>query len=322
MTIAHRVFAALAGALALAGAAPSPGQEYPAKPVRIIVPLAPGGLGDLLTRVVATKSAGANKQAVIVENRTGGGGIIGADAAAKAPPDGYTLYTGLHNTQTILPHLTKLPYDPVKDFVPVILMATVPNVLVVHPSLPARSVKELVALAKKGGLTYASQGVGSSGHIAAELFKLTAKVDIVHVPYKGAAPALQDLMGGHVMMMFDITAFALPNMRTGRVRALAVTTPERLDVAPELPTMAEAGMPEVQGGAWFALFAPAGTPRAVVDWWNREARRALSEPDARARFVSQGVPLPLGTPEALAAFVTTDSQRWGRVIRAAGIKLE
>jgi tripartite-type tricarboxylate transporter receptor subunit TctC len=301
------------------------GQEYPAKPVRIIVPLAPGGLGDQLSRVIAQKLAPATKQPVIVENRTGGGGIIGAEAAAKAAPDGYTLFTGLHNTQAILPHLhAKLPYDPLKDFAPVILMATVPNVLVVHPSLPVKSVKELVALAraKRGHLTYASQGVGSSGHIAAELFKLTAKVDIVHVPYKGAAPALQDLVGGHIMMMFDITVFALPNMRAGKVRALAVATAERLAVAPELPTMAEAGLPAVQGGAWFALFAPAGTARPVIDWWNREARRALSEGDARERFVTQGATLPLGTPEDLAAFVTADSQRWGRVIRSAGIKLE
>jgi tripartite-type tricarboxylate transporter receptor subunit TctC len=315
--------ASLAGLIGLAASAH--GQDYPAKPVRIIVPLAPGGLGDQLSRAVAQKLGPVTKQPVIVDNRTGGGGIIGAEAAAKAAPDGYTLFTGLHNTQAILPHLhARLPYDPVKDFAPVILMATVPNVLVVHPSLPVKSVKELVALARarRGALTYASQGVGSSGHIAAELFKLTAKVDIVHVPYKGAAPALQDLMGGHVMMMFDITVFALPNMRAGKVRALAVATAERLAVAPELPTMAEAGMPEVQGGAWFALFAPAGTPRTAIDWWNREARRALSESDARERFVSQGATLPLGTPENLAAFVAADAQRWGRVIRSAGIKLE
>jgi tripartite-type tricarboxylate transporter receptor subunit TctC len=313
----------LAGVLGLAVSAH--GQDYPARPVRIIVPLAPGGLGDQLTRVLSAKLGPATKQPVIVENRTGGGGIIGAEAAAKAAPDGYTLYTGLHNTQSILPHLyAKLPYDPVKDFSPVVLMGTAPNVLVVHPTLPVQSVEELVALARarKGDLTYASQGVGSSGHIAAELFKLTAKVDIVHVPYKGAAPALQDLMGGHVMMMFDIAPFALPNMRAGKVRALAVATPERLPVAPQLPTMAEAGMPEVQGGAWFALFAPAGTPRSAIDWWNREARRVFSDPETRERFESQGAVLPGGTPEALAAFVAADSQRWGRVIRAAGIKID
>jgi tripartite-type tricarboxylate transporter receptor subunit TctC len=300
------------------------GQEYPAKPVRIIVPLPAGGLADQLSRVVAQKVTVASKQTVIVDNRPGAGGVIGAEAAAKSAPDGYTLLAGLHNTHTILPHLSRLPYDPVKDFSPVIMMGTAPNVLVVHPTVPAKSVKELVALARarKGDLTYASQGFGSSGHIAGELFKITAKVDIVHVPYKGAAPAIQDLVGGHVMMMFDIAPFALPNMRTGKVRALAVATPERLAVAPALPTMGEAGMPEVQGGAWFALFAPARTPRAIVDWWNREAGRALSEPDARERFVSQGAVLPGGTPEALGAFIAADSQRWGRVIRAAGIRLE
>ena len=325
MTIFRSGAALVAGVIWLTAMVPAHAQEYPARPVRIIVPLAPGVLGDQLSRVIAQKLAPTVKQPVIVENRTGEGGIIGAEAAARAAPDGYTLFTGLHNTQAILPHLyAKLPYDPVKDFNPIILMATVPNVLVVHPSVPAKSVKELVALARarRGDLTYASQGVGSSGHIAAELFKLTAKVDIVHVPYKGAAPAVQDLIGGHVMMMFDITLFALPNMRAGKVRALAVATAERLPVAPELPTMAEAGMPEVQGGAWFALFAPAGTPRPVIDWWNREARRVFSEPDTRERFVSQGAVLPLGTPEALAAFVAADSQRWGRVIRTAGIKLE
>jgi len=314
----------LAGVLGLGVVMTAHGQDYPAKPVRIIVPLAPGGLGDQLTRVVAQKLAPVTKQPVIVENRTGGGGIIGADAAAKAAPDGYTLFTGLHNTHAILPHLQKLPYDPVKDFQPIILMSTVPNVLVVHPSLPAKSVKELVALARarRGDLTYASQGVGSSGHIAAELFKMTAKVDIVHVPYKGAAPAVQDLIGGHVMMMFDITVFALPNMRSGKVRALAVATRERIAVAPELPTMAEAGLPEVEGGAWFALFAPARTPRSVIDWWNRETSRVFADPESRDRFVSQGAALPLGTPEALGAFIAADTQRWGRVIRAAGIKIE
>jgi tripartite-type tricarboxylate transporter receptor subunit TctC len=314
----------LAGALGLAAIAPAHAQDYPAKPVRIIVPLPAGGLADQLTRVVAQKVTGNARQTVIVDNRPGAGGVIGADAAAKSAPDGYTLLAGLHNTHSILLHLQKLPYDPVRDFQPVVMMGTAPNVLVVHPTVPAKSVKELVALARarKGDLTYASQGFGSSGHIAGELFKITAKVDIVHVPYKGAAPAIQDLVGGHVMMMFDIAPFALPNMRIGKVRALAVATAERLSVAPELPTMGEAGMPEVQGGAWFALFAPAKTPRSVVDWWNREARRALAEPDARERFVSQGAVLPGGTPEDLTAFIAADTQRWGRVIRTAGIKLE
>ena len=304
---------------------PAHAQDYPAKPVRIIVPLAPGGMADQLSRVVAQKVTVTAKQPVIVDNRQGGGGIIGAEAAAKSAPDGYTLFAGFHATQAILPHLyAKLPYDPVKDFEPVILMSTVPNVLVVHPGVPVKSVKELIALAraKRGNVTYASQGVGSSGHIAGELFRLTAKADIVHVPYKGAAPAIQDLLGGHVMMMFDIAPFALPNMRAGKVRGLAVATRERLAVVPELPTMAEAGQPEVEGGAWFALFAPARTPRAAIDWWNRETRTVFSDPEARDRFVSQGATLPLGTPEALGAHVAAESKRWGRVIRAAGIKLD
>ena len=322
----HRCVVLLAAASALwhMAVVPTQAQEYPSKPVRIIVPTAPGGMADLLSRAVAQKMPAATKQPVIVENRTGGGGIIGAEAAAKSPPDGYTLFTGFHATHAILQHLTKLPYDPARDFSPIILMASVPNVLVVHPSVPAKSVNELIALARsrRGELTYASQGVGSSGHIAGELFKLTTKADIVHVPYKGAAPALQDLIGGHVIMMFDIMPFALPNMRSGKVRALAVATAARVAVAPNLPTMAEAGLPGIEGGAWFALFAPTGTPQPVIEWWNREARRALSEPDARERFVSQGTLLPLGTPEALGAHVAAESQRWGRVIRAAGIKLE
>jgi len=321
MSSAMLLVGPVAGALWLDAVAPARSQEYPAKPVRIIVPLAPGGLADQLARVVAQKTTAT----VIVDNRTGAGGMIGAEIAAKTAPDGYTLFTGFHATQAILPHLyAKLPYDPVKDFDPVILMATVPNVLVVHPALPVKSVKELVALARarRGDLTYASQGVGSSGHIAGELFRMTTQTDIVHVPYKGAAPAIQDLIGGHVMMMFDITTFALPNVRAGKVRALAVATSERLAVIPDLPTMAEAGLRGVEGGAWFALFTPARTPRTVIDWWNRETRRVFTDPEARERFVSQGATLPLGTPEALGEFVAADTQRWGRVIRSAGIKLE
>jgi len=300
-------------------------QDYPAKPVRIIVPLAPGGVADQLSRVVALKLTRTGKQPVIVDNRPGGGGIIGAEIAAKTPPDGYTLFTGFHATQSVLPHLyAKLPYDPVKDFDAIILMAIVPNVLIVHPSLPVKSVKELIALARarRGSVTFASQGIGSTGHIAGELFRMTTKTDIVHIPYKGAGPATTDLIGGHVMMMFDIAVLALPNARAGKVRALAVLTTERLPVAPDLPTMAEAGVTGVEGGPWFALFAPAKTPRAVVDWWNRETRRVFSDPEARERFVSQGATLPLGTPEDLGAFVASETERWGRVIRTAGIKLE
>ena len=315
----------LAAAITLAAAGPGFTQEYPARTVRIIVPTAAGGMTDLLPRALAQKLQASTKQAWIVENRAGAGGIIGAEAVAKSAPDGYTLMMGFHGTQSILPALgMKLPYDPAKDFVPIIHVASVPNVLVVHPSVPAQTVQELVALAraKPGYLSFASQGTGSSGHMAGELFKMTAGIDIVHVPYRGAAPAMQDLIGGQVSMMFDIVPLAMANVRAGKVRALAVATAERVAAVPELPSMAEAGLPGVEGGAWFALFAPTGTPRPIIDWLNREANRVFAEREVRERFAAQGASFPLGTPEALGAFVAAETQRWTRVVRTAGIRVD
>lgn len=297
---------------------------YPSQPIKFIVPTAPGGIADLVARVLAQKLSEAGK-ATVVENRTGGAGVVAAEYVAKAPPDGYTIYVGFHGTHAILPHLMpKLPYDPVRDFAPIILVVASANVLVVHPSLPVTSVKELIAYAKAnpGRLTYASQGVGSSGHIAAEQFKQVAGVDIVHVPYRGAAPAVADLVAGHVSMMFDIVPLAMAQMAEGKVRALAVAAEKRVEVLPDVPTMAEAGVPEVQGGPWFGLLAPAGTPRAAIDWLNAEARKAFSAPDVRERFVKQGMHLPLGSPEDFAAHIAAETQRWGGVIRRAGIRLE
>ena len=312
-----------AAAFCLAAASSVPAQDYPAKPVRIIVPTAAGGLTDLLPRTLGQKLQATTKQAWIVENRAGAGGAIGAEAAAKSPADGYTLMMGFHGTQSILPALgVKLGYDPARDFAPIILVATVPNVLVVNPAVPAKSVQELIALAKAkpGTVSFASQGNGSSGHMAGELFKLTAGIDIIHIPYRGAAPAMQDLMGGQVSMMFDILPFAIANVRAGKLRALAIATTERVAAAPELPTLAEAGLSGVEGGAWFALFAPAGTPRPIVDWINREANKVFSDPEVREKFVSQGASFPLGTPEALGAFAAAETQRWTRVVRTAGIR--
>src|SRR4029450_6689036 len=215
------------------------GQDYPAKPVRIIVPLAAGGMSDIFARTAAQRLTAVGRQPFIVENRVGAGGNIGAEFASKAPPDGYTLYMGFHGSNAINPILygPRLGFDPFKDFIPVILVARVPNVLVVHPSLPVKSVQELVALAraKPKALTYASQGIGSTGHMAGELFKIAAKLDIVHVPYKGAAPAIQDLIGGHVTLMFDIVSLALPHIRSGKMKALAVVGTQRVSVLPELP---------------------------------------------------------------------------------------
>jgi tripartite-type tricarboxylate transporter receptor subunit TctC len=316
----------LAALLAVvAAAAPGAAEDYPAKPVRVIVPTAPGGMADILARSFGQKFGEKIKQPVIVENRAGAGGAIAADHVAKSPADGYTLYLGFHATNSILPTLDpRLPYNAAKDFAPIIHIANLPNVLVVNSKVEAKSVKELVELArsKPGTLSFASQGIGSSGHVAGEQFRLLTKTDIVHVPYKGAAPALQDLIAGRVPMMFDIVPFALQHIQDGSVRGLAVAASERVAVLPDIPTMAEAGYPGVQGGAWFALFAPAGTPPAIVDLLNKAGREAFSAPDVRQRLEPRGVVLVLGTPAELGAHVAADTERWAKVIREAGIKLE
>jgi tripartite-type tricarboxylate transporter receptor subunit TctC len=319
--------AALAALLVMA-AAPAAvfAQDYPAKQVRIIVSLAPGGMSDIFARAAAQRLTEASKQPFIVENRTGAGGNIGAEFAARAPADGYTLYMGFHGTNAINPVLygAKLGFDPFKDFIPVILVARVPNVLVVHPTLPVKSVKELVALGRANpkSLTYASQGIGSSGHMAGELFKITAKLDIVHVPYKGAAPAIADLIGGHVTIMFDIVSLALPHIRSGKMKALAVVGRERVPVLPELPTMAEVGLPAIEGGPWFGLFARTGTPRSIIEWLNREVAAAFKVPDVRDRYTAQGVVFDLGSPESFGAHVTAEHERWKNVIQKAGIRID
>jgi tripartite-type tricarboxylate transporter receptor subunit TctC len=322
MWIARCVAALLA---LVAAATPGSAQDYPAKPVRVIVPTAPGGMADILARHFGQKFGEKIKQPVIVENKTGAGGVIAADYVAKSPADGYTIYVGFHATNAILPTLDpKLPYNPARDFAPIIHIANLPNVLVVNSKVEVKSVKELVELArsKPGALSYASQGIGSSGHIAGEQFRLLTKTDIVHVPYKGAAPALQDLIAGRVPMMFDIVPFALQHIRDGSVRGLAVAAPQRVPVLPDIPTMAEAGYPGVQGGAWFALFAPAGTPPAVIDLLNKAARDAFNAADVREKLEPRGVVLVLGSPAELGAWVAADTERWAKVIREAGIKLE
>jgi tripartite-type tricarboxylate transporter receptor subunit TctC len=298
--------------------------DYPSKPIKFIVPTAPAGIGDILPRIFAAKLAeGGNTTTIVVENRAGGAGVIGTDAVAKAAPDGYTMLMGNHAVLAMLPHLTKIPYDPFKSFAPVALLVTVPNILVVHPSVPANSLQELIAYAKAnpGKLTYASQGVGASGHIAAELLKLHAGIDIVHVPYKGAAPAAQDLLAGHVSMMFDVVSLALPSIKGGRVRALGVAAAQRTPVLPDVPTLAEQGMP-AEVGAWFGMLAPAGTPPAAIAWVNREANKVFAAPDASARFLQQGAAMPLGTPDAFAKFIVAESNRYGDIIKRAGIRID
>jgi tripartite-type tricarboxylate transporter receptor subunit TctC len=318
-----RLAAALLVSVLACASPPAGAQPYPSQPIKIIVPTAPGGVADIVARAFAQKLQESGKTAV-VENRTGAAGTIAADSVAKSPPDGYTVYVGFHGTQSILPHLMKLPYDAAKDFSPVILVARSPNILVVHPSVPAQSMKQLIDYAKAnpGKLTYASQGNGSSGHIVGEQFKQVTGTDIAHVPYRGAAPAVQDLVAGHVTMMFDILTLAVPQVKADKVRAIAVAAPQRVAALPDVPTMAEAGLPQLEGGPWFGLLVPAGTPRAVVDWLNGEARKAFESAEVRERLAAQNLTLPLGTPEDFAAHIAAETKRWGDVIRAANIKME
>ncbi len=318
---ARRILTGLLLAAAFATAAGA--QEYPSRPIRVLVPAAPGGIGDILPRIFAAKLAESGNHTLIVENRTGGAGVIATNDVAKAAPDGYLLLMGNQGSLAIRPLLAKVPYDPVKDLAPVVLMVTVPNILIVHPSVPAKNLRELIALAKAnpGKLSYASQGVGASGHIAGELFKIAAGVDITHVPYRGAAPAAQDLAAGHVSMMFDVVSLALGPIKAGTVRAIGVAAKERVAVLPDVPTLGEQGFPD-EIGAWFGLLAPAGTPAPVVAWLNREANRAFAQPDAREKFVAQGATMPLGTPELFRNHIAAQTARFGEVVRRAGIKAE
>jgi tripartite-type tricarboxylate transporter receptor subunit TctC len=319
-----RVVTAIAATL-LAASLVARADDYPSRPIKFVVPAAPAGIGDILPRLFGQKLAeSGNPATIVVENRPGAAGVIAMEAVANAQPDGYTMIMGNHAGLAMLPHLAKsLPYDPFKSYAPIILLVTVPNILVVHPSIPAHTLKEFIAYAKAnpGKLSYASQGAGASGHIAGELLKLNAGLDIVHVPYKGAAPAAQDLAAGHVSMMFDVVSLALPSIKAGRVRALGVAAKERVAVLPDVPTMAEQGMP-IEVGAWFGVLGPAGTPPQAINWINREANKIFSVEDTRNRFVQQGAAMPLGTPEAFARHIKAESDRYGEVIRKAGIKLE
>jgi tripartite-type tricarboxylate transporter receptor subunit TctC len=320
------VCALLALSLLLSGASIKAlsAESYPTKPIKIIVPLAPGGVADIVARAFAAKLSESGRTAV-VENRPGGGGMVGAEAAAKSPTDGYTLFMGFHATQSILPHLMpKLPYDAGKNFAPIISLATAPNVLIVHPSIPAKSTSELIAYAKAnpGKLNVGTPGVGSSDHLVAEQFSQLHGLDITHVHYRGAAPAMQDLVAGHVQLMFGILPLAGAQITAGKVRALAVLSARREPAIPEVPTMAEAGTPGIEGGPWFGLMAPSGTPRAVIAWLNAEARKAFTSADLKARFEAQGLTLPLGSPEDFAKHIAAETVRWGKVIRKGNVAMK
>ena len=300
-------------------------QSYPSKPIRFVVPYPPGGPLDTVARLLGQKVSESVKQPVIVDNKPGAGGNIGADAVAKSPADGYTILMGAVATHAINPTLyASIPYDPVKDFQPVTQLASTPNVLIVNNSVPASNVREFIAYAKAnpGKLNFGSGSTGSAGHLAGELFKTMAGVDMTHVPYKGAAPAMQDLIGGQVQVMFDNFASANTQMKAGKVKALAVTTAKRSTLAPELPTIGESGLPGFDINTWFGIFVPAGTPRDVVDRLHAEFTRALALPDIRERLVNLGAE-PVGNrPEEFAAYIRSEGEKYARVIKASGAKAD
>ncbi len=298
---------------------------YPTKPVRLVVPFPPGGPLDVVGRVIAQKLGESWGHPVVVENKAGAGGNIGADAVAKAAPDGYTILMGALSTHAVNPSLySNMPYDAAKDFAPITLVATTPNVLVVNPSLPVRSVQEFIAYAKAnpGKLNFGSGSIGSAGHLAGELFNMETGARMVHVPFKGAAPATQALLAGDTQLMFDNLANAMPHVKAGKLRALAVTTAQRSKLAPDLPTMAEAGLPGFDITTWFGLFAPAGTPREIVGKWNADVVKILESPEMRERLAAQGAEATPTSPERFAAFVASEARKYAQIVKQSGAKVD
>jgi len=300
-------------------------QTYPSKPIRLIVPFPPGGANDIVARIVNTKLPQLLGQNLIIDNRAGAGGNIGTEIAAKSPPDGYTLLIANNALTANVSLYSKLPYDPFKQFVPIAMGGTSPNMVVVHPSLPAHSIKELVALAKArpGQITFASPGPGTPSHLAGELFRARTGSNILHVPYKGAGPLMVDQIGGHVMLSFTAPIVSWPHVQSGKLRALAVTTEKRWSGMPDLPTVAEAGYPGFDVFLWVAFFAPAGTPREIVDRLANDIGRVLQMPDIKERFAVQGIETSsINSPQALAAFLKKDFDLWDKLIKERGIKLD
>jgi tripartite-type tricarboxylate transporter receptor subunit TctC len=298
---------------------------YPAKPIRFVVAFPPGGGTDIIARSIAQKLSGRLEQQVVVDNRPGAGGNIGTDIVAKSAPDGYTMLMGSAGPLAINASLfAKMPFDPIRDLAPVTLAASTPNVLVVHPSLKAATVNELIALAKArpGEINFASSGHGTPAHLAGELFNSMAGVKLVHVPYKGAAPALADLLGGQVQLMFSTMPPALPHVRDGKLRALAVTSLKRSRATPELPTVDEAALPGFEANTWHGVVVPAGTPAAVVVRLNREIVAILHMPEVVERLSGQGAEALGSTPEEFAAYIKSETLKWAKAVRDSGAKAE
>jgi len=313
-----------AAALAISLAQPAFAQPYPSKPIRVIIAQAPGSATDVVSRVLSNKLAEGLGQQLVIDARPGAGGTLGTELAARAPADGYTLFMANNSTHGSNPALyAKLSYDAVKDFAPIILVVATPYVLSVHPSLPAKSVKELIALAKArpGQINYASAGNGSTHHLSGELLKSMAGIDIVHIPYKGTTPAIAALIGGEVSIMFATVTGIQPQIKNGRARGLAVTTPKRSNMMPELPTMAET-LPGFEMLSWFGLLAPAGTPPAIVNRMNAETTKVLANPDVRSLLAAQGFEVMSGTPEQFGDYIKVEIAKVTKLAKTTGIKAE
>ena len=300
-------------------------QDFPSRPIRLVVPQPPGGGTDILARNMAQKLTEVLRQPTVVENRAGATGNIGAELVAKAPADGYTLLMGQAGNLTInISLMAKIPFDPVRDFSPVTMVASTPNVLVVHPSLPVRTVKDLIALAKAkpGQINYATSGIGSPGHLAAELLNKSAGIRLVHIPYKGAAPALLDVVAGNAHLYFTSAVSAQPFIPSGRLRMVAVASAKRSPSLPEVPTVAEAGFPEFDVSSWWGVVAPASTPREVVMRLQTEIHRVIALPEIRAKLAEQGLDIATNTPEQFAAYIKSETAKWAKLIREGGVKPE
>ena len=311
----------LAAALIPAGAL---AQTYPSKPIRILVPFPPGAFNDTLGRIIAQKFTEGGIGQAYVDNRAGAGSTLGSDLAAKSPPDGHTLLEVAVPFAVNATLYTKLPYNTERDFTPVIFAGSTPNVLVVHPSVPVTSIASLIALAKAkpAQLNYASTGSGTSNHMSMELFKMMTNTDIVHVPYKGSAPALTDLMGGHVMMIFDNTPNVVPHIKTNRMRAIAVTSLKRSSFVPGVPTVDESGVPGYEVLVWFGVMAPAGVPREIIGKLNAEINKILLMPDVRERFLAGGVEPVGGSAEKFGEHLKVEIAKWGKVVKATGSRVD
>ncbi len=297
--------------------------DYPNRPVRLIIPFPPGGSNDVVGRMIGDQLSKQLGKQVIIDNRAGAGGVIGTELAAHATPDGYTILV-ISLAHAVNPWLYKLPYDPIKAFVPIGVMGSGPNVVVVHPDLPVHSIKELVALAKQkpGDLQYASAGIGSFQHLGAELFKLEANVDILHVPFKGGGPAMIDVVGGHTKVMFSSLVQTTPHIKTGKLRAIGVGSKERSKVLPDVPSVAEAGVPTYEAVNWWGIVAPAGTPQPIIDKLHAALTASQDTPEVEKQFASEGATVVKKSPAEFGAFMVSEMNKWEQVVKKGGIKAE